>query len=174
MRPVWIKRIATTLTLLSFTSLALAQYVWLDDKGVKQYSDMPPPASVPQKQILKQPGRSYSASQTSNDSSSDASSAAKSASSSDESNMPMTIAEKNAEFQKRRAKQAEQEAKAAAEAKIAANKAKNCENARNYYRSLTTGERIAATDKNGERTFLEDDQRAKEVKDMQNTLNDCK
>ena len=99
MRPIWIKRIATTLTLLSFVSIASAQYVWLDDKGTKQYSDMPPPASIPQKQILKQPGRSYSAQQTSSDSSTDADSTAKSASSPDKSSGPMTIAEKNAEFQ---------------------------------------------------------------------------
>ena len=33
-----------------------AQYVWLNDKGVKQYSDMPPPAAVPNQRILKSPG----------------------------------------------------------------------------------------------------------------------
>jgi hypothetical protein len=173
MRPIWIKRIVTTLTLLSFASLACAQYVWLDNKGVKQYSDMPPPASVPQKQILKQPGRSYSASQTSSDNN-DADSASKSATSPDKSSAPMTTAEKNADFQKRKAKQAEQEAKAAEEAKNAAAKSKNCENARNYYRSLTSGARIATTDANGERVYLGDDQRAKETQDAQNILNDCK
>jgi hypothetical protein len=175
MRPIWIKRIVTTLTLLSFASLACAQYVWLDEKGGKQYSDMPPPASIPQKQILKQPGHSRSGPQYSSDNGTDnADNAAKNASASDKASVPMTTAEKNADFQKRKAKQAEQEAKAAEETKNAAAKAKNCENARSYYRSLTSGERIATTDKNGERSYLGDDQRAKEAKDAQNILNDCK
>ena len=35
---------------------AHAQYVWVDEKGLKQYSDRAPPASVPLKRILKAPG----------------------------------------------------------------------------------------------------------------------
>ena len=33
-----------------------AQHVWVDEKGVKQYSDMAPPTSVPTNRILKSPG----------------------------------------------------------------------------------------------------------------------
>jgi hypothetical protein len=173
MKSIGIKRIVSTLTLLGFTAVASAQYIWLDAKGVKQYSDVPPPASVPQNRILKQPGQSYMAPQmSSDDASSDTSN--QNTSSSEKASAPMTTAEKNAEFMKRRAKQAEQEAKAAAEAKYAAAKAKNCENARNYYRSLTSGERIATRDSSGERAFLSDEQRSKEEKETKAILNDCK
>ena len=43
--------------LLLCTSLSHAQWVWLDEKGLKQFSDRPPPNSVPQKRILKQPAQ---------------------------------------------------------------------------------------------------------------------
>lgn len=172
MKSIWIKRIATTLTLLSLAATAFGQYAWIDEKGGKQYSDMPPPASVPKNRILKQPGQSYYAPQNTSDSGGNAD--AKSPASADKASAPMTLAEKNAEFNKRKAKQAEQEAKAAEEAKNAANKAKNCDNARSYYRSLSSGERIATTDKNGERVYLSDDQRAKDMKDAQSVINDCK
>lgn len=171
MKPIWTPRIAAALTMLCMTTAAFGQYIWLDEKGGKQYSDMPPPASIPQKNILKQPGKSYSASQTSSDS---ADVPAKTTATAEKTSAPMTTAERNADFKKRKAKQAEEEAKAAEEAKNAAAKAKNCENAKSYHRSLTAGERIATTDKNGEKTFLSDEQRAKEIKEAQAVLNDCK
>lgn len=36
---------------------ALAQYAWLDARGVRQFSDRPPPPSVPDHRILKAPGK---------------------------------------------------------------------------------------------------------------------
>ncbi|MGZ3159237.1 MAG: DUF4124 domain-containing protein, partial [Burkholderiaceae bacterium] len=167
MKPIWITRIAATLTMMGLAAAACGQYIWLDDKGVKQFSDMPPPASVPQKNILKQPNRTPIAAPASTDSDSN-NAAAKNPLITEKANVPMTTAEKNADFQKRKAKQAEMEAKAAEEAKNAAIKAKNCDNARSYQRSLTSGERIATTDKNGERFYLNDEQKAKEAKDAQN------
>ncbi|BBB67028.1 hypothetical protein UNDYM_2775 [Undibacterium sp. YM2] len=41
---------------LAFCAVAHAQYVWIDDKGNKQFSDLPPPKSVPKDKILKAPG----------------------------------------------------------------------------------------------------------------------
>jgi len=171
MKPIWTKRIAATLIMMSFALVASAQYVWLDEKGSKQYSDMPPPASIPQKNILKQPGRGYVSSPPPSESTDNS---AKDAATDDKAKAPMTTAEKNADFQKRKAKQAEDEAKAAAEAKHAAAKAKACENARNYSQSLSSGQRIATTDKSGERSFLTDEQRAKELREAREVLNECK
>ena len=56
--PQRLVRLAACALLAALAAPALAQYVWLDEKGVKQYSDMPPPASVPTNRILKQPGGS--------------------------------------------------------------------------------------------------------------------
>ncbi len=153
---------AALLAGLGLSSAAGAQYVWLDEKGVKQFSDMPPPASVPSRRILKQPG------------------AAAPASASVETNAPaqpkpeMTSAEKNAEFRKRRTEQAEKEKKTAEETRLAQEKNKNCDRARDYRRALESGERISRAGKSGERTFLTDEQRAKELRDTRHMLEDCK
>lgn len=146
------------LTVLSLTGAAFAQYAWVDDRGIKQYSDMPPPASVPTSRILKQPGGIV------------ASQAATAAPAKAE----LTTAEKDAEFRKRRAELAEKEKKTADQAKYAADKAKHCDRAREYNRVLESGERMARTDKNGERSFLTDEQRAQELRDTRRVLEDCK
>jgi len=164
-----VKKLAASLALLAFASAAWAQYVWTDEKGVKQFSDMPPPNSVPKSRILKQPGgRSAPAASTAT--SADAAAVADAA----EPKAPLTTAEKNADFIKRRAAQADKDKKAADEAQSARNKAKNCENSRNYQSALASGQRIASTDKNGERTFLSDEQRNREMQETNRILADCK
>jgi hypothetical protein len=135
---------------------ATAQYVWLDEKGVKQYSDMPPPASVPAGRILKQPGSFGIAAPPAS-----------------ESAAAPTLAERNADFKKRQQEAADKEKKAAEQARLAADKAKNCERTRDYMRTLESGERISYNDRNGEKSFLTDEQRAAEMRDARQTLADC-
>lgn len=159
---------AVTLLAVASSAPALAQYVWLNEKGVKQYSDMPPPPSIPVNQILKQP--TGSASHPANDETSAPAQSEPAAA----SKRPMTTAEKNADFRKRHAEQAEKEKKAAEQAKAAAEKAKNCQRAREYQNALASGGRIAHTDQNGDRSFLTDDQRAQEMKDVNRVLQQCK
>jgi hypothetical protein len=168
-----IKRIlaAAVLGMMGISSAAYAQYVWLDEKGVKQYSDMPPPTSVPEKRILKEPG---SRSPSLSSAPADASDAGTSAAPATKEKAPMTIAERNADFQKRRTEQAEKEKKAAEEARIAADKARHCDQARAYQRALLSGERLARSDKNGERYFLGDEERAKEARETKRALDECK
>ncbi|TCS39514.1 uncharacterized protein DUF4124 [Paucimonas lemoignei] len=159
-----LKRLAASLALLAIASSAWAQYVWIDDKGTKQFSDMPPPASVPKSRILKQPGNSYSPTE----------SAPAAEAGNDNAKAPPSLAERNAEYNKRRAEQAEKEKKAAEEAQLARDKAKNCENARNYQRSLQSGQRLASTDKNGERAYISDEQRNREIQETNRVLAGCK
>lgn len=147
------------LAALGATGTASAQYVWVDEKGTKQYSDMPPPASVPTSRILKRPGGAPSPQPEA------ASPPAKT---------ELSVAEKEADFRKRRSEQAEKEKKAAEQAKYEADKAKHCERAREYNRVLESGERVARTDKSGERAFLTDEQRAQELRDTRRTLEECK
>lgn len=144
---------------------ASAQYVWVDEKGTKQFSDMPPPGSVPASRILKQPTRATSATPSPETAGDKPVSGART---------EPTIAEKNAEFRKRKTEQAEKEKKAAEDATHAAEKSKNCERAREYQRTLDSGERIARLDKNGERSYLSDEQRAQESRDNRRVLDDCK
>lgn len=158
---------AAAIMTLHLPGTAFAQYVWLDERGTKQFSDMPPPPSVPANRILKQPG-ARTAPATGQDSAT-----------SQEIPTPvakaeLSTAEKNAEYRKRKAEQAEKEKKAAEEAKLAADKSKNCERAKDYQRTLEAGERISRTDKNGERSYLTDEQRAQELRDARRALEDCK
>lgn len=159
------------LALCLFANTSFAQYVWIDEKGVKQFSDMPPPANVPTSRILKQPSGAPSKSTTTSDADQPGD-ATKPASA--QTKGPMTTAEQNAEFKKRRVEQAEKEKKAAEQAKHDADKAANCDRARSYLRSLEAGERIARTDANGERAYLSDEQRNHELQETRRYLADCK
>ncbi|MGV3743055.1 MAG: DUF4124 domain-containing protein [Burkholderiaceae bacterium] len=163
-----------TVTALLAASHASAHYVWLNDKGVKQYSDLPPPSSVPDSRILKYPGRSIappsdSIADTAQETATDGAGKAP-----EKTKQPLTIAEKNAEFQKRKMEQAEKDKKAAEQQQQAAEKAKNCERAQAYQRSLESGERLARADKNGERYYLSDQQRSQEIQENKRFLDTCK
>lgn len=146
------------LTVLQSAGPVYAQYVWVDEKGVKQYSDMPPPPSVPASRILKQPG---AASQPTEPSPTN-------------TRQEPSTADKNVEFRKRKAEQAEKEKKAAEEARLAAEKSKNCERAREYQRALESGERISRTATNGERSFLTDEQRTQELNEARRIVQECR
>lgn len=162
-----VKKLAASLVLLAFASAAWAQYIWTDERGVKQFSDQPPPASIPKARILKQPGGSTI-------SSSPADTAAPVAAGNAAAKAPLSTAERNADFMKRRAEQAEKDKKAAVEAQTASDKSKNCENARKYQTALASGQRMATTDQSGERVFLSDEQRNREMQETNRILADCK
>jgi hypothetical protein len=84
------------------------------------------------------------------------------------------IAEKNADFMKRKIEQADKDKKTAAEAKDKADKAKNCERARDYQQALDSGVRIGQVDQNGERIAMTDELRAKESQGNKQYLAACK
>ena len=135
---------------------ALAQHVWLDEKGVKQYSDQPPPAGTPASRILQSHGSRPAAPATAAASSGP------------------TLAERNADFEKRRIERAERERKEGEQAAMAKEKERNCEQAGAYGRALANGGRIARTDANGERSYLTDAQRAEETARVQQVLDQCR
>jgi hypothetical protein len=161
---------------ISLTTAAFGQYVWLNENGIKHYSDTPPPPSVPKNRILKQPGKASSpmpqaiftpAEAVANVEKNVPAFATK-------EKAPMTTAEKKTDFDKRRIEQAEKEKKAAEQEKLAADKSKNCEQARAFQRTLDSGQRLARSDKNGERYYVSDAERAKEAQEARRVLDDCK
>ena len=176
---------------LLFATLAQAQYVWVDDKGVKQFSDRPPPPSVPAGKVLKAPGQAYkSRAETAagvdemlNPKKPEPASAAAAASAPaasapaasapDAKKGPLTTAEQNAEFKKRQLAKAEAEKKAEAKAEEQRVKAENCEIARAHKAQLDSGERITERDKDGERTFVTDAQRAERQEKARKALAAC-
>lgn len=149
---------------------ALAQYVWLDDKGIKQFSDRPPPASVPDRRILKMPGKpafnplaGAAAEAEPADTTADAKPKA-----------APTLAERNADYAKRRAEAAQAAKKADDEAARKADIAANCEAARNNQRALDQGVRMSTYDKNGDSTVMDEAGRASAAMKNKKILADCK
>lgn len=167
MRSTGFARLTLALILSLGASAAFAQYIWLDNKGVKQYSDRPPPTSVPTSKILKAPGTPLgTASEASTDDAEKDADLTKKA--------PPTLADKNVDFQKRRIAQAEKDKEAEQKAKQAADQKKNCERATAYNRVLESGQRVSRMDQSGERVYLSDEEREQEIKESRRVLNDCK
>jgi hypothetical protein len=153
---------------------AFGQYLWIDDKGVKQLSDRPPPPSVPAKRILKAPGKPL-LNPNAEPAPADADVAATSPSADSEAGArpAPTLAERNEAFNRRRADAAAAERKAADDARQKADIAANCDLARQNQRMLDQGIRMASVDKNGERGIMDDQQRAEFGKKNQKVLSGC-
>ncbi|MBY0240804.1 MAG: DUF4124 domain-containing protein [Burkholderiaceae bacterium] len=163
---------AALLTALLTAPLAQAQapYIWLDDKGMKQLSDQPPPPSVPLNRILRQPRHVQAAPVPG---AADEAAATPPAPPDDKAKRPSTLAERNADFNKRKADAADASQKAAQEAARQSAAAANCDNARSNQMALDSGIRMSAFDKDGQRSFLTDAQRAERSKQNQAVLAGC-
>jgi hypothetical protein len=160
-------RAACAAILLLAAGLAQAQYVWLNANGSREYSDRPPPPSVPRSQILKAPKGSLLALT--------ADAPAPAADEKVEKKKgPPTLAERDADFRKRKQEQAEQEQKAAQEAQHQEAVADNCASARQYKAQLESGIRVADTSAQGERTFITDEERAKRLAKTKRILEACR
>ena len=131
-----------------------ALYKWVDEQGNVHYSDQPPTGKTRSDQTLNIPNQPASA---------PAASAAKS------------WQEKDLEFKKKQAATAEAEAKKQKEAQDAKAKAANCEQAKKNLARLKIGGRIFTYDDKGNRSYMDDAQRAKATADAQKSISDwCK
>lgn len=164
MKNLILRSLVTMLTLFIFSNIALAQFVWVDDKGVKQFSDQPPPPSVPKSKILKFGGKSMDSQETSTDAGSDTPKKEKAQES---------ISDKEIAYKKRREEMATKQKKADEEAKASAAKSDSCRRMREYKQNLDSGQRIAETDANGNRTILDDNKRTEELNRLNQDLTDC-
>lgn len=148
--------------LMAAATLAHGQYVWIDDKGLKQYSDRPPAPTVPARRILKAPGLTAA----------DATPAPQPAASA--TSAPLTTAEREADFRKRKAEQEAGARKAEDEARRQAELDSNCAQQRKNQQMLESGMRIGTINAQGERDFLSDAQRAEQARKIQRALAGCK
>ena len=155
--------------LLAFATLAQAQYMWIDEKGLKQFSDRAPPASIPLKNILKAPRGAASAATLEAEAA-----AAAAAPAAAKPKAAPTMADRNADYRKRAKEGAEREQKEKDEQLAKADQADNCQRARSAKQSMDSGARIGTQDKNGERGFMTDEQRAVETKKIDKVLAACK
>ena len=145
-----------------FAGLALAatvsaqQYKWTDRDGKVQYGDAPPPG-VKATRLKPLPGTAPAA---------PAADAKKDAASKDKPLSP------EAAFRKRQQEREETEKKATEERAKADQKRQNCEQAQTQLRQLESGARISSVNAAGERVYLEDDQRARNVQAAQKSVSD--
>ena len=148
---------------------AEAQWKWRDAHGQTQYSDLPPPAGVAEKDILQRPGGAAAARRAA---------AAAAAPASAASAAPLAAARASDPELEAKRKQAEQEAaakKKAEDDKIAAARAENCKRAQAQMRTLDSGIRIARVNEKGEREIIDDTARAAETKRTQGVIaSECK
>ncbi len=138
---------------------AMAQWAWKDDNGRLVFSDRPPPVSVKAEQIVRQPGggSSQPALRGTDELPRDAAKGDASKAG------PKTLAEREMEYRKRQTERAEAEKKSAEQQQLAQRRTQECERSRGYLRSLEDGVRIARSDAQGNREYLDDNQRAAEI-----------
>ena len=160
--------VACLIALVATGASAQAIWKWRDAAGQVHISDAPPPADVPDKNILKRPGGPAAPSPET------APQAAASAA-------PAASGGIDSELQKKKARadkeKSEKEAadKAAQDKKSAAIRADNCQRAQAQAKALESGVRIARVNANGEREYLDDKQRASELQRAQDIVDqNCK
>jgi type IV secretory pathway VirB10-like protein len=172
-----IPRAILTAALALFCMSAFAQWQWLDRDGRKVFSDRAPPAEIPEKNILKRPGRAPQSpppSTTAADVGTGAATPAPAASGA------VPVVKKNEldqklEEKKKQAEQAEAAKRKAEEARAAQVQAENCARAKQAKAALDSGVRMATTNAKGEREIMDDAARATETKRLQGIMaSDCK
>jgi hypothetical protein len=150
---------------------AWAQWKWKDAKGQVHVSDLPPPRDIPEKDVMQRP--TDQARRAAATAAAQASAAAASVPSTLPAAAPVAARPKiDPELEARRSRQ-EQEQKArdkANEDKASAQRAENCQRARQQLATLESGMRLARVNDKGEREILDDKARAEEMQRARQVL----
>lgn len=156
-------QLLTGALLLVLANAALAQFVWIDAKGTKQFSDQPPPPNTPPSKILRAPARAAVAVDAPDASAPKAAPAAGAA--------PASLAEREADFRKRQKDKADADKKAAATAANQAQRQAACDGARARAAQLASGRRLRLT--TGDHAVLDDNARAAQQAINTQALAEC-
>ncbi len=151
---------------LCFCALAAsAQWQWMDKDGRKVFSDRPPPADVPDKNILKRPGnRGTTVTAVPPAAASAATPAA----------APVGT-DKSLQEKRKQAEDAEAAKRKAEEDRNARLMAENCNRAVQAKSGLDSGARISRINEKGEREFMDEAALAIEGQRLQSIINEnCK
>ena len=149
-------------------ALSFAQWQWIDKDGRKVFSDQSPPAEIPAKNIIRQPGVKGPAAEPIAPAASQAARPTPAA---------PKLSGKDQELQekKKQAEAAEADKNKAHEEQVAKVRAENCERAKLSKASFDSGARIVRTNAKGEREYIDDATRAAETKRLAVIIdNDCK
>lgn len=170
MKSVSLRVLAASMTValgLGASLPAAAQWKWKDGTGKVQYSDRPPPATVPEKDILQRPAGARLVAPQPAPATPEATDAALKPSA--------PTVDKELEARRKKEEQEQEAKRKAEEERIAKLRAENCARARSYQQTLDSGVRIGRTNEKGEREILDDAARAKEIeRNRQIMANDCK
>jgi Domain of unknown function (DUF4124) len=156
---------------------AQAQWKWRDASGRVTASDLPPPASVPEQNIIAKPSDAKRASAAASLAPAPMSAVLSSA----VGKAPAAaVPNKNSadpELEARRKRAAEELAaqQRQAEASNAAIRADNCARAKSYFGALSEGKRVGRTNAQGEVEVVDDQGRAEELQRARSTIaSECK
>ncbi len=152
---------------LACSAPAAAQWAWRDAAGRMVYSDLPPPSSVPARDIVRQPPaapalRFDAMPEAQNETPAQAKAQPEPPRAAAQPRTP-TYVEREIEWQRRQQQLAASEKKAADEDARKAQIAENCERLRAYQRALEGGFRVARLNAAGQQEFLDDAARASET-----------
>jgi hypothetical protein len=173
-RPV-LRWLTASVSLVAF--VAHAQWQWLDKDGRKVFSDRAPTAEVPEKSILKRPGRPAAApAATAADDAKGAAATPATNTAGAAANVPKPSGvDKDLEQRKKAAADQEAAKRKADDEKVEKAKAENCIRARSGKQTMDSGVRLSRTNAAGEREILNDDTRLAEAKRIQGIIDtDCK
>ncbi len=160
---------------------AQAQWQWIDNTGRKVFSDTAPPASIPDKNILKRPGAPapMAAVPTAPAAPAPAGNGSgtgggETAATPPASPPPAPAVDKELEARKKEAEAAEAAKKKQEAERQARARADNCQRARNAKATLDSGQRVAINNAKGEREVMDDARRASETQRLQQIISsDC-
>lgn len=133
---------------------AAQSYKWRDQNGVIVYSDKPPPPNIPPGNILQKPKLNQAAPESPAPAKSAEGKAAPG---------PKSIAEREADYKKRQAadqKKAKEEGEKSAQEE---QRLANCKSLRENLAALESGQRMTRMDEKGERVFINDEERARDI-----------
>ncbi len=155
----WTVCLLAGITVAAIALPADAQWKWRDKAGRWQYSDLPPPPDIADKDIVGRPPGA----RTARTGAGPVAAGAASAASAPAPALPRA-GEPELEAKRKAAEQAEADKRKADEAKLAAARAENCSRAREQLRTLDSGIRIARVNAQGEREVLDDAARAESTR----------
>jgi len=159
-------RLLVMLLAIAFAGTASAQlYKWVDNNGRVQYGDTPPGDASKVTRLRPAPAGSAPA---------PAAPAATSETAAKDKDKDKALTPEQA-FKKRQQERQEAEQKAEKERAEADQKRAGCENAQAGLRQLQSGQRVATVNSAGERVFIDDNERARQVQRAQKSVDDwCK
>ncbi len=154
----------------------MAQWKWKDKSGHVQYSDLPPPPSVSETDILQRPSGSSRKPPPFAANSAQAAAAAMTASAaSGVASETARPGEPELEAKRRKAAEDDAAKRRAEDEKLKAARTENCLRAKSQLRALEDGMRLARVNDKGEREVLDDKARAEESKRARDVIaSDCK